>query len=187
MGAPSGRADRIDVFKGDRIGILELIASNLWGTTFFAEDGQQYRIRLSNLTVGFPLNFRWTTGASPVDDDFAEAGLLEGASGTAEGTSGGATLQPGEWFGDAAATTWYQWSRRAMATGRSQAIARRLSSCWKVTRFRHSDWFLNTRAVRPRSPHAAETHIASPSLNPTHTRPAVPIRCDGPRATPAGT
>ena len=108
-GAPSARADRIDIFKGDRIGALEPIASNLWGTTFFAEDGQQYRIRLSNLTVGLPLNFRWTTGASPANDDFAEAGLLEGASGTAEGTSGGATLEPGEWFGDAAATTWYQW------------------------------------------------------------------------------
>ncbi len=108
-GAPSGRADRIDVFKGDRMAGLEPIASNLWGTTFFAEDGQQYRIRLSNLTVGLPLNFRWTTGPPPANDDFAEAGLLEGASGTVEGTSGGATLERGEWFGEVAATTWYRW------------------------------------------------------------------------------
>ena len=50
---------------------------------------------------------------------------------------------------------------------------------------RLADWFLNTRAIRPRSPHMAKTPIASPSPNPTHTRPAVPIRCDGPRATPA--
>ena len=63
--ATSVRNDRIDVFKDDRITALERIASNRSGATFFAEKGQQYRIRLSNLTVGFPSNFRWTSGTPP--------------------------------------------------------------------------------------------------------------------------
>ncbi len=107
--ATSVRNDRIDVFKGDRIAALERIASNRSGATFFAEKGQQYRIRLSNLTVGLSLNFRWTSGTPPTNDNFAQASLLEGASGTVEGTSGGATLERSEWFGEAAATTWYRW------------------------------------------------------------------------------
>ena len=105
----SGVRNRIDVFKGDRIAALERIASNLSGATFFAEKGQQYRIRLSNLTIGLPLNFRWTSGTPPANDDFAQAALVEDASGTVEGTSGGATLERGEWFGEVAATTWYRW------------------------------------------------------------------------------
>ena len=107
--ATSVRNDRIDVFKGDRIAALERIASNRSGATFFAEKGQQYRIRLSNLTVGLPSNFRWMSGSAPANDDFAQASLLEGSSGSVEGTSGGATLERGEWFGEVAATTWYQW------------------------------------------------------------------------------
>ena len=105
----SGVRNRIDVFKGDRIAALQPIASNLSGATFFAEKGQQYRIRLSNLTIGLPLNFRWTSGTPPANDDFAQAALVEDASGSVEGTSGGATLERSEWFGEAAATTWYRW------------------------------------------------------------------------------
>ena len=105
----SGVRNRIDIFKGDRIAALEQIASNLWGATYFAEKGQQYRIRLSNRSVGLALNFRWTPGPPPANDDFAQAALLEGVSGTFEGTSGGATLERSEWFGEAAATTWYRW------------------------------------------------------------------------------
>ncbi len=108
-GAPSVRNERIDVFKGDRIAALESVASNRWGATFFAEEGQTYRIRVSNLTVGLPLNFRWMSGSAPANDDFAQASLLEGSSGSVEGTSGGATLERGEWFGEVAATTWYRW------------------------------------------------------------------------------
>ncbi|MDE0226848.1 MAG: S8 family serine peptidase [Gammaproteobacteria bacterium] len=107
--APDLRNDRIDVFKGDHIAELTPVASNRSGATFFAEKGQQYRVRLSNRTVGLAQTFRWKSGAPPANDDFAQATLVEGASGTAEGTSGGATLEQGEWFGQAAATTWYRW------------------------------------------------------------------------------
>ncbi len=100
---------RIDVFKGEQIASLTRVASNLSGTTLFAENGETYRIRLSHLTTGHALNFRWKSGAPPANDDFAQATLVEGTSGTAEGTSAGATLEQGEWFGGAAATTWYRW------------------------------------------------------------------------------
>ena len=108
-GAPDVRNDRIDVFKGDRIATLDPVASNRSGATFFAEKGQRYRVRLSNLTVGLSQTFRWKSGTPPANDDFAQATLVEGASGEVDGTSGGATLEQGEWFGEAAATTWYRW------------------------------------------------------------------------------
>ena len=106
-GAP--RNHRIDVFKGDQVASLTRIASNLSGATVFAEKGAQYRIRLSHLTTGHALTFHWMSGSPPANDDFAMATVVEGASGSVEGTSGGATLERGEWFGEAAATTWYRW------------------------------------------------------------------------------
>lgn len=107
--APNESTDRIDIFKGDHISTLESIASNRSGATFFAEKGQQYRVRLSNRTVGLSQTLRWRSGSPPDNDDLAQATLVEGASGEVEGTSGGATLEQGEWFGEAAATTWYRW------------------------------------------------------------------------------
>lgn len=107
--APSERTDRIDIFKGDHIATLKPIASNRSGATFFAEKGQRYRVRLSNLTVGLSQTFRWKSGSPPANDDLEQATLVEGASGEIEGTSGGATLEQGEWFAEAAATTWYRW------------------------------------------------------------------------------
>ena len=107
--APSERNDRIDIFKGDHIATLKPIASNQSGATFFAEKGQQYRVRLSNMTVGVSQTFRWKSGLPPANDDLAQATLVEGGSGEVEGTSAGATLEQGEWFGAAAATTWFRW------------------------------------------------------------------------------
>ena len=104
------RNDRLDIFQGDRISALEQIASDLWGTIFFAEKGQSYRIRVSNFARGAALNLRWSQGSRPANDDFAQATVLEGAGGVVEGSSQGATLEPGEWFGFAAATTWYRWT-----------------------------------------------------------------------------
>ena len=102
--------DRLDIFQGDRISALEQIASDLWGTIFFAEKGQSYRIRVSNFARGAALNLRWSQGSRPANDDFAQATVLEGAGGVVEGSSQGATLEPGEWFGRVAATTWYRWT-----------------------------------------------------------------------------
>ena len=76
-------------FQGDRISALEQIASDLWGTMFFAEKGQSYRIRVSNFARGAVLNLRWSQGSRPANDDFAQATVLEGAGGVVEGSSQG--------------------------------------------------------------------------------------------------
>ena len=109
-GGAGARNDRIDVFRGDRISALERVASDQWGAMFFAEKGQAYRVRVSNFQRASALNLQWSQASRPVNDDFAHATLLEGADGNVEGTSRGATLEPGEWFGSAAGTTWYRWT-----------------------------------------------------------------------------
>ncbi|MDE2964921.1 MAG: hypothetical protein OXU26_13515, partial [Acidobacteriota bacterium] len=104
------RDDGIHVFRGDRIAALEEIASGQWGSTFFAEKGQTYRIRVSKDGRGAALELRWARGSRPANDNLAEASLIEGPAGVVHGNSRGATLEPGEWFGFAAATTWYRWT-----------------------------------------------------------------------------
>ena len=104
------RNDRVDIFRGDRISALERVASDQWGAIFFAEKGHAYRVRVSNLQRASALNLQWSQASRPVNDDFAHATLLEGTDGNVEGTSRGATLEPGEWFGSAAGTTWYRWT-----------------------------------------------------------------------------
>ena len=102
------RIDRIDVYSGDRFSMLEEVASGLWGTSFFAEEGQTYRVRVSSFSRGDVLELHWSPGAPPVNDDFANATELEGDTGSVEGNSRGATLEPGEWFGRLSATTWFR-------------------------------------------------------------------------------
>ena len=103
------RHDRVHVFTGDAITVLEEVSSSLWHATFFAVKGSTYRIRVSGVSRAVPMHLRWSTGNRPVNDDFAEAVVLEGESGSVDGTSVGATLEPGESFGEMAATTWYRW------------------------------------------------------------------------------
>ena len=109
-GSRDARNDRLSIFRGDRISALERVADGLWGALFFAEKGQSYRIRVSNFARGAALNLRWSQGPRPANDDFTQAAVLEGADGVVEGSSQGATLETGEWFGSAAATTWYRWT-----------------------------------------------------------------------------
>ena len=109
-GGAGARNDRVDVFRGDRISVLERVASDLSGAMFFAEKGQPYRVRVSNFQRATALNLQWSQASRPVNDDFAQATLLEGTAGNVDGTSRGATLEPGEWFGSAAGTTWYRWT-----------------------------------------------------------------------------
>ena len=104
------RNDRLSIFRGDRIPALERVADGLWGALFFAEKGQSYRIRVSNFARGAALNLRWSQGPRPANDDFTQATVLEGTDGVVQGNSQGATLETGEWFGSAAATTWYRWT-----------------------------------------------------------------------------
>ena len=108
----TGYADtvRVDVFRGDRIAALAPIASAEWGVQFFAESGQVYRIRLSHAARAVPLVLNWSMGPRPFNDDFAAAAVIEDATGGVDGTNAGATLEPGEFFGDLAGTVWYRWT-----------------------------------------------------------------------------
>ena len=110
VGSQDARNDRLSIFRGDRITALEPVASDLWGAIFFAEKGQSYRIRVSNFARGTALDLRWSQGSHPANDNFAQAAVLEGTDGVVQGSSQGATLELGEWFGFAAATTWYRWT-----------------------------------------------------------------------------
>ena len=102
--------DRIDIYTGEQVASLANVASGQWGTQFFAESGKLYRIRLSHGTRGVDGNLRWFPASRPVNDDFDEAMGVEGEHGDAVGTNAGATLEPNEWFGPAAATTWHRWT-----------------------------------------------------------------------------
>ena len=104
------RNDRVDVFRGDAIAALERIASDQWGAIFFADEGEAYWIRVSHMLRGTDLDLRWSQGDRPVNDDFDRAAMVEGSSGAVHGSSQGATLEPGEWFGVDAGTTWYRWT-----------------------------------------------------------------------------
>ena len=103
------RHDRVHVFSGDEIAALHEVVSALWQVTFFAELGSTYRIRVSGVSRAAPMDLRWSPGDRPVNDDFAEAAVLEGESGSYDGSSAGATLELGEAFGGMAATTWFRW------------------------------------------------------------------------------
>ena len=103
------------------------------GITFFAEEGDSYRLRLSvrsdNLAAGQRppwMTLAWAPGHRPANDDYAFAAVIEGESGSAEGNNQGATTEPGEMMGDAnpvtptdvlgwAGSVWYRW--KAPSTG----------------------------------------------------------------------
>ncbi|MYE84050.1 MAG: hypothetical protein F4X36_19835 [Gammaproteobacteria bacterium] len=97
------------VFEGDAIVALREVASSQWQATLFAEEGSTCRVRVSGVSRAAPMELRWTPAGRPVNTDFAEALVLEGASGSVDGSSAGATLEPGEAFGGLAATTWFRW------------------------------------------------------------------------------
>ncbi|MCY3774489.1 MAG: S8 family serine peptidase, partial [Candidatus Aminicenantes bacterium] len=109
-GTGAQRNDRVDVFRGDAISGLERVASDQWGALFFAEQGETYRVRVSHMRRGTVVDLRWSQGNRPDNDDFDRAAILEGAAGAVHGSSQGATLEPGEWFGFDAGTTWYRWT-----------------------------------------------------------------------------
>ena len=101
---------KIDVFRGDHIARLEPVASKLGGASFFADQGETYRVRVSNAGTGLPLTLHWSHGPRPANDDFSQAVALTGAQGAVEGSNQGATLELGELFGSLAATTWHRWT-----------------------------------------------------------------------------
>ncbi len=105
-----GWGARVDVFRGDRISGLDSVASGEHAAQFFADSGEVYWIRVSHVGTSEPLRLNWTQGPRPANDDFGAAAVLGDASGAVEGSNEGATLEPGEFFGDLAATVWYRWT-----------------------------------------------------------------------------
>ena len=104
------RYDRIEVFDDGALAALRPVTGGLWSVTFFAKQGVTYPIRVAGSARGSRMELRWSPASRPANDNFADASVLEGESGRAEGTTEGATLEPGEFFGSHAATTWFRWT-----------------------------------------------------------------------------
>ena len=100
----------LDVFGGDRLADLKRLAhGNSGAAAFFAEAGQQLHIRISTPAKSAHGTLLWSQGR-PENDDFANATGISGAQGSVDGDNAGAGMEPGEWFGSAAATVWYHWT-----------------------------------------------------------------------------
>ena len=107
------------------------------GSTFFAKQGETYRIRLAfhhtsiwrAATAEAPatrrdlpeLRLSWGPGSRPEHDDYGHAAVVEGATGTMAGTNQGATTEPAEYMGHSSPTSpsstfgwsssvWYRWT-----------------------------------------------------------------------------
>lgn len=86
------------------------IASADWSVQFFAEQDYEYRVRVSNAHKSIPMTLNWHTGDRPPNDDFENAITLAGEFGGVSGHNLGATIQPGETYGQLAASVWYRWT-----------------------------------------------------------------------------
>ena len=144
--APGDHSDFVvvDVYEdGPLAGMRGFGESRLGGgNTFFAEEGETYRVRLSlhgsdlvgRRSVLPDLTLIWGPASQPENDHYARAAAIEGESGTVSGTNQGATTEPGELMGIGSPTglspivtrpygnatwwtssVWYRWT--APATG----------------------------------------------------------------------
>ena len=120
----------VDVYRdGPMAGLESLGVSQLGGgKTFFAEQGESYRVRLSIHSLNLAeasampeLTLSWGPGSRPENDDYAHAEAIEGSSGAMTGSNQGATTEPAELMGDTSPTTpavvhgwassvWYRWT-----------------------------------------------------------------------------
>ena len=99
---------RVDILRGERLAALERVAFGTGGAAFFAAAGQRFSVRLAT-PHSTPNTLRWAQGR-PTNDDFAAATRIAGATGSYDDSNLGASMEPGEWFGNAAATVWYRWT-----------------------------------------------------------------------------
>lgn len=113
------------VYTGNAVGSLTLVGSNddtAPGTqsqvTFTAEANKRYRIAVdggSGATGAIKLN--WKHAASPVNDNLVDATVVSGTSGSASGSSIGATRETGEPMHRHAGFPSVWWSWTAPGTG----------------------------------------------------------------------
>ena len=182
-GPPGDYADNVVVqaFRDGPVASLDPMgrAQVGGGTTFFAERGETYRIRLSlepavlsdglGRRAAMPeLTLAWGPGDRPENDDYVLAATLEGASGAVNGNNQGATTEPGELIGNSNAETpldpsgwagsvWYRWT--APATGDYRFSASRRST--QVAAF-VGDGIANARMVSG-APQRAPRSIVFPA------------------------
>ena len=104
------RRDYVHVFQGEHLPSLVPIASGLWHTSFRAEEGSTYLIRIAGLSRSIGMNLTWGLSSRPGNDDFVNALSLGGEPDRVTGTTSGSTLEAGEFFGVPAASNWYRWT-----------------------------------------------------------------------------
>ena len=116
---PEDRAGGVtmSVFQGDDIASLQEVGANADSAIAFnARRDEIYRIRIASTrpdTSPYRLwhVLRWEGGHErPPNDDFANRQQVNGAAGRISGTNQGAGLEPDEFFGNLAATVWYEWT-----------------------------------------------------------------------------
>ncbi|MCY3841824.1 MAG: hypothetical protein OXH09_24800, partial [Gammaproteobacteria bacterium] len=126
----------VDVFGDGPLAGIETVAGGTLGggATFFAEQGEAYRVRLSihaqslaTRRSAMPeLTLSWGPGSRPENDNYALAEAIEGSSGAMTGTNQGATTEPAEFMGHSnpnwpvptsgwTSSVWYRWT--APSTG----------------------------------------------------------------------
>ena len=169
-------ATRVDILQGDGVSGLRRLASATDGAAVFAERNTEYRIQLLGSPTNAAGTLRWARGR-PVNDDFRAATIIAGDTGSVKGATRGASIEPGEWFGEMAATVWYRWNApqdglfafQATQTGSLHVMVfegNELSDLRLVSD--RPTWYATMRAKADRRYHVA---VATPSL----TRSAGPF------------
>ena len=98
------------VYTGNAVDFLTELVSPRWSyISFKAEAGVRYSIQI--IPYQNPFQLTWSPG--PANDDFANAAVISGTSGSLTTSNRGATAESGEpliWGTAAEETMWYQWS-----------------------------------------------------------------------------
>jgi hypothetical protein len=109
------------VFTGDSVcGLTQQAQSGGDPAVANVLAGRTYWIELDTWTdAGGPTSFRWSfaSPARPVNDNFANALVLDPAGGTVTGNGLHATPEPGEWTPFFGHTVWYAWTPAQSGVG----------------------------------------------------------------------
>ena len=105
-----------------------------------------------------------------MNDDFRAATIIAGDTGSVKGATRGASIEPGEWFGEMAATVWYRWNAPQDGLFAFQATPAGILNVMVFEGDELSDlrlvsdrptWYATMRAKADRRYHVA---VATPSL-----------------------
>jgi Ca2+-binding RTX toxin-like protein len=104
------------VYTGNSVNALTEVASNddfgasnASRLSFTLVPGTEFWIAVDGVSgANGPFRLRWRE--SPPNDNFVDAELVAGLSGSAAGSTYGATAEPGEIVGSPSASVWYRWT-----------------------------------------------------------------------------